>query len=126
TNTPVVILADVWTLGLERYAAPLREYDGYGFINSAVLVLWNEEDAEAVHSRLKLLDFVRATFVRLSSFDARFFRGHVSSAEELRNELRVTLSHLRQRLFASAVVRRPEVAAPLPTIAPPGTPKGEA
>ena len=109
-NQLVIILVDAWTLRLEHYARLMREYDAHNFLNSVVLVIW-DDDAETAHNRAALEMAVHHTFPRKSLDDTPYFRNNVGSPDALRKELSVALSKVRRRLAEQAKVYRHADAA---------------
>jgi FxsC-like protein len=105
-NTVIIIIVDVWSLNLEQYAEAMREYDALNFINSAVLILWNEYDSETIQNHAMLEDIVKITFIRKFLADTGYLRDGIISPEMLSSETSIMLNKVRRRIFERAKLFR--------------------
>lgn len=97
----IVVVVDVWSMKVPTYHDLMRLYDTAGFLNCAVIIIWNEEDDETQHNLSELRDLVTVTFrFRASLEGTTYFKGSIRSMNELRNELRNTLTDLKLKIIA--------------------------
>jgi FxsC-like protein len=129
-HVPAILLTDVWSLCLPRYAGVMTEYDDLNLSNCAVLMPWNEKDNETVAGRDKLRRRLIATCPQKSSAPppSHVWDG-IRSMEDLRSrtaamldELRMRLLHLMLSAAGDGDVRKVENAALATTAAVDGIP----
>jgi FxsC-like protein len=94
-NRIVILLADAWTLCLERYRDIIRRYDGIDSWNSAVTVAWNTRDEETRKQQTRLAAGVRVAFIAKSRRDKGKYFVDSSTAQELESSLGILLQRLK-------------------------------
>jgi FxsC-like protein len=123
-NSMVLVLLDAWALRIEPYRSWMRAYDRVGLPNCALLVAWNDGDVETLAERRILEDHLRVILpAKFLSKPSLFFRDAISSAEELRQTLRDTLTQIQMKILeVGEAKKRIEAAAsaPLPLLPVPG------
>jgi FxsC-like protein len=123
TNTIVILIVDPWTLKLlEVYEQQMRQYDRRNLISCAVLIVWNEKDAEPGIAPNALQAKVRETFRNNLTNNNMYIRARIASEAELQEELTKAIVEVRRRLNERAKLFReidtagfdtvPQVAAP--------------
>ena len=132
-NALVVLLVDVWTACLvERYRELLQKYDQVGAVNSAALVVWNEQDDDLTAAKAKLEQWLQyVVFPVNHSRGAPYYRPAIQSVAGLENDLRDTLERLRNEIMVKAQVfraltsatfgERPTISNVAPAPSPAGT-----
>jgi hypothetical protein len=98
-------------LCLPRYNNFLAKYDGRNYVNSVVLIAWNNRDDETEVNRPTLTSNVWGTFPNHAAKpDPTCFLDSISSKEELKQALRTALIRARGRISmrAEAVKKRVE------------------
>jgi len=122
-NSIVLVLLDAWTLKVEPYQSWMRPYDRVSLPNCALLVPWNDGDAETVAQRTILQDHLQVTLpAKFLSRPSLFFRD-ASSAEELRQTLRDTLTQIQMKILEVGEAKKrieATASASLPTLPVPG------
>ncbi len=108
-NSPVIMIVDAWTTQLTRYREILQSFDGYVFINCAVLPVMDEDDETKV-MRPELTASLEATFPYHLSAARGALGKLVRSEADLVSTLSHALKELRSRIISSGtVVRRLQV-----------------
>jgi FxsC-like protein len=111
----IVLVVDAWSIKLRVYRDLMRLYDSGGFLNCAVLIVWNEQDNETQHNFSGLQDLVTVTFrFRASIKDQVYFKGPIGSLEELRREIRKTLVDLRLKILEVGQAEKRITGQPIP------------
>jgi FxsC-like protein len=102
----VSIVVDGWTVTLPSYRQILQAFDKEEYFNCSVLIPWNDADAETQRQRAALEVHVQEVFRRNLLSNPLYFRGSISSEEDLRAQLREVLIRLRAEIFNQAPVTR--------------------
>jgi FxsC-like protein len=116
----VILVVDLWTLSLERYAALMQRYDERRFYNSVVLVPWSET---ASAHRAQLEGAVLQSFPNLTNpADPNSFVDAIASPDDFRKELAAALTRARLRVLnAARAVRKMPGDVPKPSLEGPGS-----
>ncbi len=110
-NEIVMIVADAWSMKLERFAEVMRLYDSRHFLNCAVMILWNRNDPETAAEEHALGERFVATFPNKTHAapDPIAFRQRVDSREAFENALRQSLVEIQGRIMKKQkVLSRPK------------------
>ncbi len=107
-GSPVVLLIDPWVTRLGHYRALLERFDHYSFLNSVVMVIWNRQDQSTLSAWDSLQAQLYAVIARhVEATTTIFYRGEITSVEQLEMEIRDVLTYLEERLARKAMpVRR--------------------
>ncbi len=99
SNAPVVIFADPWTVQLPTYRAALETYDGLTLTNCALLVPWNNDDAETVEARETLEQNLRKTCESkvLLRYPSHYWR--IDTSNEFEERTSAVLDEITMRLI---------------------------
>jgi FxsC-like protein len=96
----VVIIADTWTLCLDKYRDQMLSHDSFATLNCSVLVAWNKKDSETERNRTRLQAAIRQAFKKKSQLkDERYFVDAIDSPEELKKFLATTLQKIRSQII---------------------------
>lgn len=101
-NAPVVIFTDPWSATLPAYRTVLEEYDLLNLTNCALLVPWNETDAETAVSKPAL---EQNLWTACSQKYRYKYPGHywqIRTAEELRDRALGVLDEITLRMLDQA------------------------
>jgi FxsC-like protein len=114
----VVILVDAWTLRLPVYRDQVKLFDAISLPNFAVLIPWNESDAETLTAKPLLETALRVALPSRSvSAAPPYFRAPIRSAGDLLDELRTTLAEVQMNLImlgdAEKAIAGPHIPAPM-------------
>jgi FxsC-like protein len=110
--SPVIILADPWSMGLEPFRTALQRYDSLNLPTCAAIVPIQQDD-ETLRHRSALDSILRETLrYRMASGDSVALRS-VTSEAELRNALMETITQLRLRRIEQSVAVKSIVDADL-------------
>jgi FxsC-like protein len=103
----VVLLVDPWSLHLPGCATNMSEYDRRDYGNCAVLLPWNNDDAETCARRDELWEVVRRVFPAKTAEERPLtFPGPVYSAKEFKRKLGQLLHELKARALTRGPVGR--------------------
>jgi FxsC-like protein len=106
-NSLVLLVVDPWTLRIQLYHEYLKKYDEQEFLNSAVLVPWNDNDDETIGATEELETALEATFEhKMAAADPKTFRGRIATAEQLKIDVCEALITIRKRILEHGVVIR--------------------
>ena len=117
----VIILADSWTLGLQKYRSILENFDRNLYKNCSVLIPWNENDPEftplTAEERARLEGNLRRnvsrSFPNWSSVTKPLYFYSIRTASELNLKLVETLKALRES-FINETMNNPTITIPKP------------
>lgn len=114
-NNIVAIIVDTWTLLLPQYFNHMNKYDDHNFLNSVVVVAWNNKDEElTVEKRARLEARLRKAFDCNSTKADRNCFLEINSYDELVQELPNLMNHARAWISKSAkVVKRAGYGPPM-------------
>lgn len=113
-NAPVVIFTDPWTATLPAYRAVLADYDLLNLTNCALLVPWNETDAETAVSKPALEQNLRTVCDQKYRYKYPGHYWQIRSPEELRDRALSVLDEITLRILDQAdpgELRKAESAA---------------
>ncbi len=103
-NEVVVFLVDAWTTKLAKFSAILADYDKRNFMNSAVLVAWDQDDEPA---RVNLLGSLKDVFRRkIRQCPAHHHWDGICSQERLEEILETVLSTIQMSIIDFGIVQR--------------------
>ena len=110
TNNRIVILVvDAWTLRLQKYKQWMLDYDRMNFSNCAVLIAWNDKDADTTRDRALLEFAVRQAFLFKARIkDPHTFISNIGCANDLTSTLSITLQKVRAQIIETNDLRRIE------------------
>jgi FxsC-like protein len=96
----VIIIADTWTLCLDKYRDRMLTHDDFASLNCSVLVARNDKDDETKNNRARLQHAISRAFRKKSRLkDERYFVDTIGSPEELQKFLAVTLQKIRSQII---------------------------
>lgn len=99
-RVPIVLMTDAWTSRIPAFQGLLREYDDLNLSNCAMLVPWNESDAETVQCKVDLQKSLRAACPQKTlTPPPNHYWESITSCEELRNRTIAALEEVRMRLM---------------------------
>ncbi len=97
---PIVMIADAWSAQLPAYRDLLAEYDDLNLTNCAVLVPWNENDAETAAQRDHLRKALRKACPQKTALPPpNHLWESITSAPDLRSRTVAVLDDVRMRLM---------------------------
>lgn len=104
----VVMFVDGWTAELPPYRQRLTAFDQNNYLNCSIFIPWNYKDPETVGRGDQLKQLLRKDiFPRWSRFanlnEPIYFRDSISSVEDLRDQLRTTLTQLQSLIGKDAI-----------------------
>jgi FxsC-like protein len=105
-NEIVVLLVDVWTTRFEAYRQHMADYDRRNEPATAVLVPWNQSDAESNANAEQLVQGLVAAFPRNAVRSDDLFRIRIGTSTAFRQELAEVLTKAQSRVFRSGEVGR--------------------
>ena len=105
-NELVVLLVDAWTTQLEQYQAHMREYDRRNEPATGVMVLWSEQDTEAIEQAERLYQGLEAAFPLNTIRADELFRVRIGTSTAFRQELIDVLVKAQSRVFRKGDVGR--------------------
>jgi len=118
SNSVVVLIIDAWALAIPKYQALLEEIDRTSSLNTAILIVWNDEDAETKEHLSALQLLVRETFRHRQVSRDAYFRGDIRTVQQFREQVFDAIAAIRAAILERAEVLRSisDPGAPLPTI----------
>lgn len=123
TNTVVVVLVDPWTLRTAVFNDHLRTFNGRLFINSVVVIVWNDRDDETARRRAELEDVTRQVFDRHFLMNSAGIKEFSGSPDELHATILNTITEIRGRLMTRGGVLQtvlPSRQSTIPVLSGPG------
>lgn len=115
----VVLIVDSWALKKPPFPDILSHFDTQNFMNCAVIIPWNEADAETREARDSLLRLLQETLpFRWNNYqeNSPLFRRAITSQEQFMRDLSQVLSSIRSLLRDTAIPASPAPASTLPTL----------
>jgi FxsC-like protein len=106
-NTIIIVLVDPWSIQIEWYQKHMLEYDKSSFVNSGVLIPWNEANNETEKNKAKLRTTIEKTFHHNLILNSMYFRDSICAIDELEKEIVAAISEARRRLIRTAEILRP-------------------
>lgn len=103
----VVIVIDPWTIQLKSYQKRMLDYDKNTFVNTEILIPWNEQDQETEQALKKLRSDIRQTFCRHYIVNTSYIHDSITSLADLERELAVAISRARSRIIQMSEFVRP-------------------
>ena len=120
TNTIVLVVVDPWSIQVQGYRHWVESYDQANFaVNTGVLVVWNRQSDESDEQLEELRAELESVFFR-TGMSNTYFRGSISSADELQRELTAAICEVRNRINRKATLFRRVMPGSLPKISGPG------
>ena len=106
-NEIVVVIADSWTLMLDKYLGLADQYDNLVLPYAGAITFSNPADPEAAAHLAELSDALQHAFLnrRVMSVPGHFWGG-ISSSESLQSHLAALLIDLKMRVLAIGKLRR--------------------
>jgi FxsC-like protein len=114
SNGLVAVVVDPWTLRLEPYHRRLLALDAIPLPlhNTAVVVPWNDNDAETQQAQDVLILALQATLGnQMRAPDPKTFHVHVASPKDLEATVRDALIEIQKRIFERGNVQQKAQAA---------------
>ncbi|HEX3474357.1 MAG TPA: hypothetical protein VHT91_04900 [Kofleriaceae bacterium] len=107
-NTLIVLLVDAWSgCAIARYRTYLQEYDQYGSVYSAALVVWNDQDTDVAAQRDELKKLFQYVVLPVNhTRSPPYYHNDIKSVAELEASLQLTLDRLRMDIATKATVFR--------------------
>jgi FxsC-like protein len=102
----IVVVADTWTLRLQKYNQLIAPLDQYSSVNCITLIVWNDSDAEANLSRPLLEAAVMGAFqTKAVQNPPNFVSTSIKSYDTFKSELINALGQAQKQILATAAIR---------------------
>lgn len=101
-NCVAVLIVDPWSVKLEKYRKPIHKFSKDQFINSAVVVVWNDRDGETTNKKDELYANLYDSIYRCFVQNIPGISENAKNTEELKRVLSVAIDEVRAKLIKRA------------------------
>lgn len=101
-NCVAILVVDPWSAKLAKYKTPLSKFDEDHFINSAVIVIWNNNDEETTQEKGDLIFNLRNSLSRCMLDNTTMVKDDIATMDDLKNSMSNAIDDARAKLLKRA------------------------